>query len=341
MNSIWRHVRPLLGIVISGLFIWLILRRVQLGDVTAVLSRMSLVNLLIALSFLAADYILRIIRWWLMLRALDRRVSLAACIWPFLVSISVNNLLPFRAGDALRVAGFRKQLDAPAMRVLGTLVIERLLDLMTLLFFFFVGLPYVADNNIASSLMRFTFWIAVAGFVSVFSTLVFLQRIEQFVYFVADRDVVAKRGWSDLIKRHCTHFFEAFRLLLSPSLTIQLIAISAAVWSFEGAVFAAAAQALNLETATGVPWFAMASGTLATLLPSSPGYIGTFDYFVIWGLMVRGAHQAAATAFAVAVHSILWFPLTSAGAIYLMVAGVGILRRRAFSVFCVKKDLSI
>ena len=43
-------------------------------------------------------YTVRIIRWWWMLRALEPSLPLTACVWPFLTSIAVNNVTPFRVG---------------------------------------------------------------------------------------------------------------------------------------------------------------------------------------------------------------------------------------------------
>jgi hypothetical protein len=60
-------------------------------------------------------------------------------------------------------------------------------------------------------------------------------------------------------------------------------------------------------------------GTLATLLPSTPGYVGTFDYFTLMGLNLYGAERNLAAVFAVVVHILLWLPVTLAGAIALVV----------------------
>ena len=58
----------------------------------------------------------------------------------YLRVIAVSNVLPFRAGDALRALGFRRQLRSLALRVVGTLVIERTLDLLVLSGWFFLGM---------------------------------------------------------------------------------------------------------------------------------------------------------------------------------------------------------
>jgi hypothetical protein len=73
------------------------------------------------------------------------------------------------------------------------------------------------------------------------------------------------------------------------------------------------------------PWFALAMGSLATLLPSTPGYVGTFDYFTLMGLNLYGAEREVAAVFALMVHIILWLPVTLAGAI-----AFSVLRGEAF-----------
>lgn len=337
-GSIRRWILPLVGLGITAFFLWLLLSRVELHEVSGALSRISAVSLLIALVFLAAGYTVRVVRWWSMLRVLDPSVSLSACGWPFLVSIAVNNLLPFRAGDALRVVGFRKQLRAPAMRLLGTLLIERLLDLMTLLVFFFLGLLYVTDSKLPDYFIRLTSFIAAGGAVTVLAIFFFSTQIERLFYWITDRPGLTVRGWSDPMKEHGGHLLDALRVLQTPTLTLKLIALSVVVWSFEGAVFATVAHALSPESATSGPWFALSTGTLATLLPSSPGYVGTFDYFAMLGMMAFGAERTSATAFAVVVHVVLWLPLTVAGMTYFLMPGARMLGRQVVASISTKEE---
>jgi uncharacterized membrane protein YbhN (UPF0104 family) len=60
-------------------------------------------------------------------------------------------------------------------------------------------------------------------------------------------------------------------------------------------------------------WFAMSTATLGTMLPSTPGYVGTFDYFAMVGLEAFGAGKESAAAFSLVVHLLLWIGLTSVG----------------------------
>jgi uncharacterized membrane protein YbhN (UPF0104 family) len=63
---------------------------------------------------------------------------------------------------------------------------------------------------------------------------------------------------------------------------------------------------------------ALPLATLATLIPSTPGYVGTFDYFAVLALTQTGNGTDAATAFALLAHLLLWLPPTVIGGAYLL-----------------------
>jgi hypothetical protein len=99
---------------------------------------------------------------------------------------------------------------------------------------------------------------------------------------------------------------------------LLLLGLSVLTWLFEGAVFATVAAAIQAASSPLGPWFSLATGTLGTLIPSSPGYVGTFDYFAAQGLKAYGATLEVSVAFALTVHAVLWAPLTAAGLLYLI-----------------------
>jgi uncharacterized membrane protein YbhN (UPF0104 family) len=68
-------------------------------------------------------------------------------------------------------------------------------------------------------------------------------------------------------------------------------------------------------------------GTFATVIPSTPGYIGTFDYFTAQAMSALGNTAAAAAAFAFLVHAVLWLPPTVAGGLYLLMNPVSLRNR--------------
>jgi uncharacterized membrane protein YbhN (UPF0104 family) len=335
-----RWIRPTAGLAVTVVFVWLLTKQLEGDEVRAAFGRLSLIWLMPALAALACGYTLRIVRWWVMLRAMDPAVRLGACVRPFLVSIAVNNLLPFRAGDAFRVVGFRDELQAPPTRVLGTMFVERLLDLTTLLLFFFIGLSGTAPGGIPPAFVTGAAWMAGLGAAMVLGLLLLAGRLEAMSAAAGRWPIIQRHGVLAWAAKQAHHLAGVLSVLHTPAMTAKLALLSCAAWFCEGLVFVAVASGLGIEGGPRGPLFALATGTLATLIPSSPGYVGTFDYFAALGLIAYGAPRALAAAFAIVVHLVLWLPLTLAGVVHFIRPGAGLLRRRVADIVTAREGSS-
>lgn len=307
--------RLLLGLAVAGIFLYLTFGRLEWELVQVALAAARPGPLLLGGVFLVIDFWIRIVRWWWMLKMFEPELPLQHCIRPFLVSIAVNNVVPLRAGDVLRTVGFRRELRSPPMRILGTLVVERLLDLLVLLTCLFIGLRGVVANRFPPSFINASVGITAVSLVSLLLLLLLPHQVQQGLRWVVQRPWFGKRYNSVLVESWLEQLFGALSLLRSPKVLLQLVALSGFVWIFEGGVFASVAWSLQADVAPLGAWFSLALGTLATLIPSSPGYVGTFDYFTMLGLTSYGADRAVATVFALLVHLLLWIPVTLVGAL--------------------------
>ena len=314
----------LFSCALAALLLWLLVRGLDPQAFRQALSSLSFPLALAALGFLAAGYTTRIVRWWWMLKALEPELSLAVCVWPFLTSIALNNVLPFRVGDGLRIVGFRGQLRCPAVPLAGTLVVERLLDAVALCGFFFLGLLYLPSGVFPQPFVVAATVLAGASVGALLALMVALPLIYRWGLSVQKRLQGTGQRWRWLAAAwgQGLRLAETLSLIGSAPRMLVLLALSGLCWGLEGGVFATVAAALPLELSPVAPWFSLATGTLATLLPSTPGYAGTFDYFAAQGLAVYGTPAEAAAAFALTVHGLLWAPLTGSGLVYLLVRGV-------------------
>ena len=321
-GAVIRWLKPLTGLAVTAAFLWLLARGLHIEALGRALAELSIPLLALALTLLAAGYVVRIVRWWWMLRTLGPSLPLMACVWPFLTSIALNNVMPFRAGDALRVLGFRQQLRSPVVRVLGTLVIERVLDLVVLLGFFFLGLFWLPSGAFPEHVVSAATWLAGLSIAAVLGLIVLTPWLGRMVHRIAAHQFFASRNWSAALVKHGSHFIGSLSLMRSPARFLVLLGLSVLTWTFEGAVFATVAAAVHATASSLGPWFSLGTGTLATLIPSSPGYLGTFDYFAAQGLAAYGAAPEVSVAFALTVHAVLWAPLTAAGLLYLILHGI-------------------
>ena len=304
-----------LGCAATGGFAWLLAHGLDADALAGAFSRMAPWAVVPALAFMAVAHALRIVRWWWMLRALEPGLSLGACARPFLAGMAFNNVLPFRAGDALRVLGFRRQLRSPAARVLGTLVVERALDVIVLCGIFFLGMVGLPEGVMPRGFVVAATWLAGAGMAAILAPMLLSPLFVR----IRERRRPAPRGrlrigrrWPEAVSRHGAHLAEALGVVRSAPRMLSLACLSVVIQACEGAAFVIMAAALEAEVAWQGPWLSMAAGTLATAIPSAPGYVGTFDYFAAQGLAAYGASLEVATACALSVH-MLWVPLTAVG----------------------------
>jgi glycosyltransferase 2 family protein len=321
VSAVGRWGRPLFGLAVAAACIGLIFRQVQWGAIQDVWATASLFPLLLAAVALTADFALRIARWWWMLRTLEPGLPYRRCVRPFLVSLAVNNTLPLRAGDVVRAVGFRDALRAPAAHVVGTLVIERVLDALVLLALFFAGVVGVASGTVPRGFITAALAVGIACLAAAIAVVIAPGALRGVAHRVLGTGPLGRHRWTPRLIAIVDQLLDSLSIVRSPVLAAQLLAMSIGAWALEGAVFACVAWSLHAAAAPFGPWFSLATGTLATLLPSSPGYIGTFDYFAMLGLIAYGASRAAAAAFALLVHLVLWLPVTVAGAAFMALGG--------------------
>jgi len=305
------RARAIAGLVVAGVFVFLLARGVEWAEVRRALAGASVWPLALGLVALAVDMAARITRWWWMLRAAEPGLPLASCVRPFLGSLALNNTVPLRAGDVVRAVGFRRTLGAPVAHVAGTLVLERLLDLLVLLAILLAGVAGTRGVFPRGFLVA----AGVAG-VAALAALVALTFFPGPITGLIRRSMArlfGGRPWLPAVSRAVNQVAAALALLRSPGRAARLLGLSLVAWLLEGCVFACAAWSLGLGVPWPAPWLALGAATLATLLPSSPGYVGTFDYFATLALTAYGAPAAGAAAFAVVTHLMLWAPVTLAG----------------------------
>lgn len=304
------------GLALSVLFIWLIFRAIPMQDVAETLSKVRPVWVVAAVVCFLIDYLFRIARWRLMLQIDNPDVTMKMAGIPFMVSIAANNVLPLRAGDVMRAFAFSNWLNVPSSSVLATLVAERLLDFLSLLVCLAVALSLLglgSDNATALLGVGAIGLYAIAACVAF--ALVFPHVLQPLVLAVVRLIGRFAAGLAAGLEKAIGNLFQTLKKMTRSGRTLRLIALSAAAWGFEALVFYCAARSVPGLVDSQAAWLAMPVGTLSTLLPSSPGYVGTFHFFVIKATQMLGNPAAAAAAFAVVAHLVLWLTATVIGGV--------------------------
>lgn len=307
-----------LGILVSLAFVWLIVRNTDGAAFVAAIRTAHLGWIALGVVLFCVGYACRIQRWRIMLNADGgHNASMKVVAVPFLVSIAANNVLPFRAGDVMRVFAFSNWLGVGTVQVLATMVVERLLDLLCLLVVF--GLALLLFDARVGAAAGGMIGFGAGGILVIAAVVLFVLLFPRvFKVLVLRLFAVVLPEGSQLVTR-AIEFFDKLEQQATGAQMPKLLVLSVLAWLFEGSVFYAAARSIPAVHEPLAALLAFPVATLATLLPSTPGYAGTFHYFAIWAAEIMGNPFAAATAFAVIVHMMLWLTATVAGGICAVV----------------------
>ncbi len=238
--------------------------------------------------------LIRAHRWLMLIKTLGRKGSLVNAFFTIMVGYFANMGLP-RVGEVVRAGLFARYEGIGAEKVMGTIVVDRILDLLSLLFAIIlviilqghVLINYFGDKISNSIFGNSWLYIAVALFV-IFIFLAYWYRS------------IIKR-WSLYQRIH--HLVEGFRDGLRSLRRVEqpwfLLLDTVVIWLMYYLMMFLAFRSFGptsqLGAMAGLMVFVF--GGLGVVFPS-PGGMGTFHVMVISALAIYGIHGDDAFSFA-------------------------------------------
>lgn len=310
MRKRWRFWA---GVVISVLFLLFALRGQRLPEVWQGLREANYWWLIPGIIVYFFAVWLRTFRWHYLLRPV-KSVSLRSLFPIVTIGYMGNNIFPFRAGEVIRAYLLRRKEDVSASASLATIVVERVFDGITMLVFVFAILPLVPTNEFLSRLlpfMSFLFFGALVAFLLIASSPQRTERVYQ--WFVSK---LVPQSWREQVSGLLERFIEGLQVLRNWRDMLLIMGISIFLWLVEAWKYWFVMQGFAFDQPFYVLVFTCAIVNLATTIPATPGYLGTFEVAGIESLVLFGVPRHMATSFMLALHAALWFPITAVGAYF-------------------------
>ena len=241
-------------------------------------------------------------RWHAILRHARIAHRLADAEGLVVVGYMGNTVLPARGGEILRMILMAQRSDANKREILGSIVSERLLDAVVLLTLFagmtFAGAgPAALGNELAVACLVVAVAVVAAAWI--------VLRIR-------------RSGRLDRLAITIRPFLRASRPLMS-RFGLFLLLVTTIVWALEVVVFWFVAQAVNIEVTFVEGMFMVVLTSFVMSIPAAPGYVGTFDAALLFGLSGYGVDGGQALAFTLLWRFVLFVPITIAGLILMFV----------------------
>jgi hypothetical protein len=295
----------LLAVVTAG-FLWLFQHQADFRTVLPALAELPAWSLFASLSALLANLGFVALRWRVLLAAAGVRVGGGRLFVTVSAGAGVNNVLPARAGDLVRIESIRAGEGVPVFLLAGTLFAERLLDGLVLAVWLLAGALVL---GIGGPLLLAG--IALSGGSALGVLLAALAAVrpaalERLVGHLPDRIAAA-----------AADFAAGLASFRNRRATAVALCTSACIWLANLVLYAAVGGGLGLDAGLGGYLALEGVGNLALAVPGTAAGIGSFDYVTLIAAKSLAIPGDAAAAYVLAVHALTVVPVTALGLLLL------------------------
>ncbi|HBY09369.1 MAG TPA: hypothetical protein DEH22_16905 [Chloroflexi bacterium] len=248
--------------------------------------------LFLTIPIVSINYFIRALRWSVFLQA-EKKIPILSVFWANMVGYLGNAYLPARAGELLRSGFLGTKTGLGTSFVFATALAERLLDVIALVVIGSIALLWQGHFSPAfASAVRL---MVLAG---VFGLLVFI--IAPFQEKLILRIFVAlplPAGISLKISEQIVRFLTGMRSLHSLRRLLAFILLTAVIWLVDGFATTIGARIIGQTLNLGQALILLSALGLSSAIPSTPGYVGVYQFVATMVLVPFGFSRPDALAF--------------------------------------------
>jgi glycosyltransferase 2 family protein len=298
---------------VSALFGYLAVRNVDWTSTWRAFGRTNYWWLIPTLAMLAVWTLIRAVRWQSFFRH-DARPGLGAVTKATIVGLFFNNILPARAGEAARVVALRSYSGTHVAESSGTVVVERLFDvlgLFTLLFLFSPWLPRVK-------------WLHAAALVA-------LAAVGLMVVLIGLAAPLERRAVrsSHRFAQQLASLVHGLAAVRHPGQAAVALGWTFASWVVLGVAFWFLAIGFHLDLSLLAGMLVAIGVGLSFLVPAAPAGLGVFEAAGLAAAGAYGISSSRALAYVLVLHAVNLVPFLIAGLVVLGASAPKLRRRTA------------
>ena len=314
----------IIGILISLIFLYLAARKVDFSHMYQALVAANYWYVLIAVFLMVFSHWLRALRWSYFLKPIQT-INTLPLFNALIIGYMFNIFLPAHLGEFVRAYVVAKKRTISSSSVFASIVIERIIDVFSLL----------AIMAITIVVFPFPSWVRTSGYLSfIFIALLFL------ILILLKRNRAKSSVWLNKLSKPLPlkfrqkieellfSFLDGVVPLKHPSHYFIVTVITILMWAIYTFVFQIVFYSFDFVQIYSLPWYAalvlLVITTISILVPSSPGYVGTYHYLCTLALGMFSVPESPALSFAVVMHGLSFIPVLVLGLVILSIEGLNI-----------------
>lgn len=317
MTKLKQHKSKILGLIISFIFIGLIIWNL---DFKQLINTFKIFHYKVLLAFIPL-YILglyiRGFRWKYLLCGTSK-LTVKEAFFSFTTGNTINSYLPARAGDFWRAYHVGKKLDESKMKMLGSIILERIIDgISVLLILTFAVLTYFKHKWVINLT-----YISAALFIGslIFFFAIFkynktdwlFEKIAQIPMLYNFKNLIYK------ISGMINKFIEGFQSLNNLKCFSMAFLTSCIAWGIECLLTYILILGFGHSYGFSISLFIISFIALSTIIPSSSVFVGPYQYAYILALGIYHIPKSNALGIAFIHQITIMIIITTISIIYFL-----------------------
>lgn len=287
------------SIGIAAILLFLALRKVSWQEMLDTARHAKPQYLLTVFLIGSLSVFCRGLRWGVLLSA-QKQIKAFTMFWATSIGYLGNTVLPARAGELIRSLLLGEKTGLSKSYVLATALTERILDVIILVLIGVVSLP---------SIGTLPTWLGNS-----MRVMGILGAVALVILFVAPRfSAISERiiRWLPLpekVKNPAIHLWSEFLLgasaFLHPARAAGFAGYSAIIWCLDATGVVLMSLALNLHFTFPQGFVLLLALGLSSAIPSTPGYVGVYQFVAVTLLPLYGISESQALTFIIALQAV-------------------------------------
>ncbi|MCX7918145.1 MAG: flippase-like domain-containing protein [bacterium] len=306
-----------LGIIISVIFLYLAFNKVNLQQMFGAFRTVQVWYIIGAVVIYLIGLWIRAYRWKFLVDPI--KLIPNTRLFPVLIiGYMANNIFPLRMGDVYRAYILGRKENISKSAALATIVVERIFDGLSMIIFLVVGLLALQSHPLFTPQEQTIIWMVTIILLTIlffFILMIWKRDFAEPMFHGVSRFLPARLG--SKCQQWSSAFLDGLTVLKSGTVASIVLGLSIVSWLIEAVMYLLIGYGMQLAVPYHAGPIILAVSNLGMIIPSSPGAIGTFEYFFARSAALFALDSTGALSYAILVHALWWFPITILGFIYM------------------------
>ena len=304
-----RIVKIVIGIGIAALCLYIFLKDVDINNLLTELKSVKISPLIVMCLLIILTVYLRSLRWKYLLPDIPGTTK-KYLFSNIMIGFMINNILPARIGEFARAFILWKKNLFPLATSLGTLIVDRVIDILVFSIFFIIPV-FILPQCSSLTVYAFIFTgITIFSIVCIVLYFLFQNTSIKFATWIISK---LPEKFRDRTLQICKELASTLIWLKSPKRALITICLSFLT------LLCYPVMIIVLAGNSGIPFgflegmFAQAFAAFGAAIPLAPGYIGTIHAIMLQGLEILGMNADKARALIIIYHAVNYILITVLG----------------------------